>query len=107
MNPLVSHLDRLEDEVIKWLRASFYESLDPGQQVKVRSKFPHLLVKEDIDMPEPYRIWRTCERYGSLWWEGGISNQPYIMGLEHAVCENAWNLWQEELQGIAKIVRGK
>ncbi len=59
------------------------------------------------EMPESYRLWRMCQRNNTLWWDGGMSNQPHILMLEFAVCETEYNSFQEYRNNMEHIVNAK
>lgn len=56
------------------------------------------------EMPEPYRLWRMCEEHSSLWWPGGVSNQPHILMAEFAACEAAYSDFREQHRNIARAL---
>jgi len=62
-------------------------------------------MEPDAEMPESYRIWLLCKRHNTLWWSGGISNQPYIMNLEFAACEIARDIFDDQLQSYRDIIQ--
>lgn len=39
--------------------------------------------------PLSYRLWRSCEDHGTLWWDGGIARQPHLLMLEFQCCRMA------------------
>ena len=102
-NPLLEHLDRLEEAVLEWLEASFFNSASPEAQRKLR-QVGLTPSKPNAEMPEPYRLWRACQRHNSMWWSGGVSNQPYIMMHEFATCEIASNIFDEQIQNYREII---
>lgn len=57
------------------------------------------------EMPEPYRIWLQCKAHDTLWWSGGISNQPHILMREFNVCRIAENIFKDQLKNYASIIR--
>lgn len=60
--------------------------------------------ESEAEMPEPYRLWRACQRHDTLWWSGGISNQPYIMMLEFQACEYARAIFDEQVKNYQDIL---
>lgn len=92
--------------MLNYLEASFYHSA--GKQLQLAMRQQGLIPLElDAEMPEPYRLWKTCERHNTLWWSGGISNQPYVMMREFAVCEIASSEFEEQIGNYRKILQGK
>jgi hypothetical protein len=91
--------------VLDYLEASFYKGADAATQKVMRAE-GLMPLKSDASMPEPYRIWRACQRHRTLWWSGGISNQPYIMMLEFAVCETASADFDKQLGNYKAILQG-
>ena len=63
-----------------------YETAHPDLRKRLRA---NAILPEDLkaEMPEVYRLWRTCKRWNHLYWPGGIANQPHILMLEFAICE--------------------
>lgn len=57
-------------------------------------------------MPEPYRLWRLCERHNTTYWPGGLANQPHLLLMEFAVCASAYGDWQAELANMEVLIRG-
>ena len=90
--------------MLDYLEASLYRNADRNTQLKLRQN-GLIPSKPDAEMPEPYRIWKTCQRHDTLWWSGGISNQPHIMMLEFAVCEIADDAFDNQLRNIKNILR--
>lgn len=103
VNPLSEHLDALEKATLDWLEASLFENSpsDTKRQLRKAGLNP---LNPDAEMPEAYRLWRTCERHDTLWWSGGISNQPHVMMLEFSACEMASNTFDDQLANIKKIL---
>lgn len=92
--------------MLDYLEASTYHNADKETQLAMRRKGLSPL-KPDAEMPEPYRLWRACERHNTLWWSGGISNQPYIMMREFAACEVASDIFDDQLANMREILQGK
>jgi hypothetical protein len=105
LDPLSEHLDALEEAVLYYLEASFYHNASRRTQLDMRKK-GLTPMKPDAEMPEPYRLWKACERHNTLWWSGGISNQPYVMMREFAVCEIADRQFDEQLENYREILHG-
>lgn len=89
--------------MLDWLEASFYNGANNKlkRQLRQSGLVPS---KPDADMPEPYRIWKSCQRNNALWWSGGISNQPYVMMHEFAVCEIASNIFEKQVENYREII---
>lgn len=60
--------------------------------------------KPGAEMPEPYRIWLSCQQHDTLWWSGGVSNQPHIMMLEFQACKLARSTFDEQLDNYRDIL---
>jgi len=99
---LEEHLDTLEEAVGEWLRTQYYFKSSPERQRLLRRK--GIVFSAKAEMPEPYRLWQMHVNYSALWWDGGLSAQPYIMMLELATCANAYAAWQEEQQNMENIL---
>lgn len=81
-----------------------YESAPNDEQMLLRKAA--LVPRMDAEMPEPYRLWRTCERHGKLFWQGGIADQPHILMLEFEACESARNAFTEEVRNMMNVLKG-
>ena len=103
MHPLELHLQELEQAVCNWLEANQYNNALPDVQRAMRKKalLPAVM---DAEMPEAYRLWRLCQDSSSLWWDGGISNQPHILTLEFSVCAYSHRQTQEYLANTQRIL---
>jgi len=106
VNPLLQHLDVLENAVLEWLERSFYETADHELQKALR-KQALLPVNMQAEMPEAYRIWRTCQRHSELFWPGGIANQPATLMLEMEACERVSNQFQDQIKRMYGIIEDK
>jgi len=106
VSPLSEHLDALEEAVLNYLETSFYRTANKDLQRDMR-KAGLMPIEPNAEMPEPYRLWKTCKRHNTLWWSGGISNQPYVMMREFAVCEIASSQFDEQLDNYREILQGK
>lgn len=40
-------------------------------------------------LPDVYRLWRLCRKHNTLWWDGGIAQQPHFLMLEFEVIDQA------------------
>lgn len=87
-----------------WLRRLHYDAASLDQQRNMRKAA--LVPDMAAEMPEVYRLWRTCKQNNSLFWQGNIADQPHVLMLEFTVCENAYNAFQQELENTARILRG-
>jgi hypothetical protein len=56
--------------------------------------------------PHVYSIWLRCKQWGTLWWQGGIADQPYVLMAEFAVCENVQSQFLNWQANINAILRG-
>jgi hypothetical protein len=92
--------------VLEYLEASLYRGADPATQIVMR-KEGLMPANPEAKMPEPYRIWRICQQHNTLWWSGGISNQPYIMMLEFDVCAAASADFDEQTENYRRIINAK
>ena len=90
---------------MEWLEAQSYDAASPDKQRAMR-KAALMPSNVKATVPEPYRLWRMCKKWNTLWWGGGISNQPHILMLEFMVCEAATAQWQDDLANMEKILRG-
>lgn len=86
--PLGRHLEELEAQVHEWLHRAQYELADSDTKRDIRKKA--MVPRLDAEMPEAYRLWRTCDKYRTLFWPGGLGNQPHILMLEFSVCNAAY-----------------
>jgi hypothetical protein len=55
-----------------------------------------------IKEPVSYRLWRMCEDHDTLWWDGGIARQPYVLMLEFQACRLAQAEFLEWLKDITQ-----
>lgn len=60
----------------------------------------------DAEMPEVYRLWRTCKEWNTPWWDGGLAAQPRLLMLEFSVCAAAHRDSQGDLANIERILNG-
>lgn len=92
--------------VINYLEAAFHRTAGKEMQRALRQK--GLLPQEpDAKMPEPYRLWKACEQHNTLWWSGGISNQPYIMMREFDACQAATRVFETQVENYRRILQDK
>ena len=64
-----------------------------------------MLSHPKAEMPEVYRLWRMCQNNNSLWWPGGMANQPHLLMMEFVVCNNVRQQFQADLINMEKILR--
>jgi hypothetical protein len=60
------------------------------------------------EAPPHWEIYQQVKAYGRLWWEGGLSDQPYWLMLEldgMAVGQERFDLAQRAAQAAAEAVR--
>ena len=105
MNPLKKHLEALEGAVFDWLELQSYEDASIETQVQLRREalMPGNMKAE---MPEPYRLWRACERHNKLFWDGGIADQPHILMMEFSACERATQSFQKHIEKLRTKLHG-
>ena len=84
-----------------WLEANQYSNATPDVKRAMR-KQAFLPKDVGVTVPEAYRLWRLCQ--DNPWWDGGMSNQPYLLMLEFAVCANAHQHTQEYLANTQRIL---
>ena len=67
-----------------------------------------LPVNWEAEMPEAYRLWRSCKKWEKLFWDGGIANQPHILMMEFTVCERTSDQFDRYASGLPAILaKGK
>ena len=64
-----------------------------------------LPANQEAEMPEPYRMWRVCQDWGTLWWDGGIGAQPHLLMLEFSTCQAASAEFQSMLANMERILQ--
>ena len=101
---LVEHLDALKQAVVAWLERSHYESAPEERQRAMRKQA--LVPDVTVGMPEPYRLWSFCRRKNSMWYNGGVADQPYIQMLEFGVCEQAYGIFRSQVVMTERLLRG-
>ena len=72
-----------------WLEVAAYNALsnDAKKVARMEGRIPLNMAAE---MPEVYRLWRSCKDHNALYWPGGIADQPHILMLEFQACESAF-----------------
>ena len=80
-----------------------YQSLSPDKQKAMR-KQALMPTNQEAEMPEAYRLWRTCKDWNTLWWDGGLSSQPHLLVLEFSVCAAAQQEFQEYSTNVERIL---
>jgi|AACY02.18.fsa_nt_gi hypothetical protein len=61
---------------------------------------------QSAEMPEPYRIWLQCRANDTLWWSGGIADQPHVLMREFNRCRIAESIFREQLENYKAIMTG-
>jgi len=71
-----------------WLELAAFNALSNDEK-KVRRMEGKLPVNMAAEMPGPYRLWRLCRDNDTLYWPGGLADQPFILLMEFQACERA------------------
>lgn len=105
LGPLQEHLEALEEAVLEYLEASYYRNSRSSTQAAMR-QFALTPQNPEAQMPEPYRIWLQCRANDTLWWSGGIADQPHILMREFNRCRIAEKIFGEQLENYRAIISG-
>ena len=106
-HPLELHLDAIGRAVGDWLEVEWYRNSAPARQMEIRKAGLMPVNLKITEPPEPYRLWSMCRSSNSMWWSGGVADQPYILSLEFAVCEAAYNKVQQTIIHMEEMLRRK
>lgn len=106
ITPFARHLRELEDALLALLRNRHYKQLSHSGQVAMRRK--GLVPPGTMNaQPQVYSIWLRCKQWDTLWWQGGLSAQPYVLMAEFAVCESVQARFNNWRANVSAILRGK
>lgn len=103
--PLEQYLLEIEQELWAWLTDNHYRTAAHDVRLRMRRKGV-LPTSGRGGLPEGYRDWVACQKWNTLWWDGGMASQPYVLMAEFSVYEMVQQRFADYLKSIQQILSG-